>query len=144
MCARLPMDRPESFFTTAGGGLGFSLPAAVGMALARPSTRVIAVLGDGAAMYSIQSLWSAAQLQLPMTIVVVNNGGYGTVRRFAARFGIGKAVGSDLADLDFVGLARAQGCTGVRVTRPELLADVLHEALRSAGPSLVEVVVSPS
>jgi benzoylformate decarboxylase len=137
----LPNEDPASFFTCASGGLGYSLPAAVGMALARPQDRVIAVIGDGAAMYSIQALWSAANLEVPLTIVVVNNGCYATLDRFARHFGIDKPVGTALPGLDFAGLARAQGCVASRVDAPELLAPALREALGSARPYLVDVIV---
>ena len=72
----------------ASGGLGYSLPAAVGVAMARGrEQRVIGLFGDGASMYAIQALWSAAQLQLPMTIIIVNNGGYAALDQFAGHFG---------------------------------------------------------
>ncbi len=143
MCERLPFDRAESFYTCASGGLGHSLPAAVGMALAWPSRRVIAVLGDGSSMYSIQALWTAAQLgDLPITIVVVNNGAYATVRRFAQRLGMDKPVGCDLPGIDFAGLARAQGCLATRVDSAHQLAAVLKAALNSPVPHLVDVVVA--
>jgi benzoylformate decarboxylase len=141
MCEYLPNQDPESFFTCASGGLGHALPAAVGMALARPQDRVIAVIGDGSAMYSVQALWSAANLEVPLTVIVVNNGGYATLDRFARQFGIDKPVGTALPGLDFAGLARAQGCVASRVEKPGLLAPVLREAVSSARPYLVEVIV---
>lgn len=142
MCDRLPIDRPESFHTCASGVLGHSLPAAVGIALARPSRPVIAVIGDGSSMYAIQTLWSAARLRpLPLTVIVVNNGGYATVDNFARRFGVDKPVGTVLPGVDFVGLARAQGCPAVRVERSSQLADVLRVALSTPGPYLVDVAV---
>ena len=69
MHRHLPMLQSETFYTMASGGLGFGLAAAVGVALAKPGSRVIGLVGDGSAMYSIQALWSAAQLKLPMTFV---------------------------------------------------------------------------
>ncbi|MDJ0384763.1 benzoylformate decarboxylase [Streptomyces sp. G-G2] len=142
MCSYLPNTRPESFYTCASGSLGHSLPAAVGMALGRPTERIIAVVGDGSAMYSVQALWSAAELNLPITVVVVNNGGYATVDRFAERFGMGKPVGTALPHIDFAGLARAQGCAAARVDRPEQLAPGLEAAFASTGPYLLEVVTA--
>ncbi len=142
MCDYLPNERPESFYTTASGAIGHGLPAAVGQALGRPGDRVIAVIGDGSAMYSIQALWSAAELDLPLTVIIVNNHGYVTVDRFAERYGMSKPPGTVLGGLDFTLLARAQGCAAARVERPAELAAVLRRALASPAPFLVEVLVT--
>ena len=79
----LPIDARDTFYTMASGGLGYGLPAAVGVALARPGARVIGLIGDGSAMYSIQALWSAAQLKLPITFVILNNRRYAALQEFA-------------------------------------------------------------
>ena len=136
----LPFDRPASFFTCASGGLGHGLPAAVGMAMGR-SERVVALVGDGSAMYGIQALWSAAQQGVPLTVVVVHNARYRALDQFAEHFGISKPVGTALPGLDFVALAAGQGVPGVRVERPDELAPALAEALRSSGPVVVDVIV---
>ncbi|GAA4792620.1 benzoylformate decarboxylase [Actinomycetospora chlora] len=136
----LPFDRPASFYTCASGGLGHGLPAAVGMALARRE-RVVALVGDGSAMYGIQALWSAGQLGVPLTIVVVHNARYRALDQFAAHFGIAKPVGTTLPGLDFVALAAGQGVAGTRVERPGELGPALSEALRSPRPVLLDVVV---
>jgi benzoylformate decarboxylase len=141
MCERLPNLRAGSFYTCASGALGYALPAAVGHALARPRDRVVAVVGDGSAMYSIQALWTAAELGLPLTVLVVNNRSYATVDNFARRFGIAKPVGTRIGGLDFVELGRAQGCDGARVNLAAELADGLRIAFSSSTPYLLEVVV---
>jgi benzoylformate decarboxylase len=139
----LPIDRPHSFFTCASGGLGHSMPAAVGVSLALSSKRkVIGLFGDGSSMYSIQSLWSAADLKLPLTIVIVNNSGYAALAEFSSHFNIKQLVGAKLLGIDFVGLARSMGCEGVRVERPQDLASTLKTALQSPGPYLVDVAVA--
>src|SRR5256714_4116726 len=79
----MPMRGQDSFYTMSSGGLGYSLPAAVGIALGRPGSRVVCLIGDGSAMYSIQALWTAAQRKLPLTVVVINNAGYGAMRSFS-------------------------------------------------------------
>jgi benzoylformate decarboxylase len=79
----MPMRGQDSFYTMASAGLGWGLPAAVGLALGRPERRTVCMIGDGAAMYSIQALWTAAQQQLPLTVVVINNFGYGAMRSFS-------------------------------------------------------------
>jgi benzoylformate decarboxylase len=101
----LPICRCESFYATASGRLGFGLPAAVGVALALPSRRVIALIGDGSSMYAIQALWTAAQHNLAMTFVIIRNGTYGALRGLSARFGANATIGTDLPDIDFVALA---------------------------------------
>lgn len=140
----LPTLRAGTFFTMASGGLGFGLPAAVGVALGRPGERVIALVGDGSAMYSIQALWTAAARALPITFVILNNRRYAALQEFAPTFGFGPGEtlqGTDLSGLDFVALARGHGVAGVRVERPDALRGALQEALRSTGPALVEIVV---
>lgn len=138
----LPILEPDTFYTCSSGGLGHALPAAVGIALARPGKRVIALLGDGSAMYSIQALWNAAQLKLPLAVVIVNNGGYSALKFFSRRFGIAAPVGTELPGIDFVQLARGLGCEGRRVTRAADLHAALRDALGATLPTLVEVQVS--
>jgi benzoylformate decarboxylase len=141
----LPMRRSGAFYTMDSGGLGYGMPAAVGVALARPRARVIGLIGDGSSMYSIQALWSAAQLKLPMTFVILNNRRYAALQDFAPVFGFGPSdavQGTDLHGIDFVGLARAMGCTAQRVSEPHALEEVLRTALQSAGPTLIEVEIA--
>jgi benzoylformate decarboxylase len=143
MQAYLPIERPQSFFTCASGGLGHGLPAAVGITLARgEKQRVIGLIGDGSAMYSIQALWSAANIKHPLTLIIVNNGGYAALSEFSSHFKVNQIVGTRLDGIDFAGLACSLGCTGQRVAKPEELAPVLTSALQSPGPSLVDVVVA--
>lgn len=137
----LPMVEKDTFYTCASGGLGHGLPAAVGVALGRPASKVIALLGDGSSMYAIQGLWSAAQLGLPITFVIINNRGYAALHRFARHFGLTHAIGSELPGIDFCALARGQGIAAVRVDRADLLDVALTHAFSSSKPSLVEVVV---
>ncbi|MEO8308256.1 MAG: benzoylformate decarboxylase [Pseudomonadota bacterium] len=142
MQERLPILQRETFFTCASGGLGHGLPAAVGIALGKPGKKVVAILGDGSAMYSIQGLWSAAQLKLPITFIIVNNARYEALHHFSKRFGLAHPVGADLPGIDFVQLAKAQGCDALRVTKAADLEPALRRALVAPGPILVEVVVA--
>ena len=140
----LPIDIPDGFYTTGSGGLGYGLPASVGVALARPDRRVVAIIGDGSAMYGIQALWSAAQLKLPMTIVIVNNAGYLALKHMGQLFQMKELVGVDLPGIDFVGLAQALGCEAARVEGPDGLDAALKQALSAKGPFLLDVTVEPS
>lgn len=145
MHAHLPIFESETFYTMASGGLGWSLPAAVGVALGKPDARVIALIGDGSAMYAIQALWSAVQLGLPITTVILKNRRYAALYDFARIFGYrhdDPVPGTDLPDLDFVGLAAAQGMRGLRVEKAEELQPALIQALQSSVPMLIEVEVS--
>jgi benzoylformate decarboxylase len=96
-------------------------------------------------MYSIQALWSAAQLELPITYVILNNGRYAALQEFAPVFGFaaGDVVhGTELPGLDFVSLAKGMGCAGVRVTDAAKLRDVLGQALAASICTVVDVVVA--
>jgi len=138
----LPILKPDSFYTCASGGLGHGLPAAIGVALARPGEKVIALLGDGSTMYAVQGLWTAAQLGLPISFIVVNNGRYEALLNFCRHFGMNAVVGTDLPGIDFVGLAKAQGIPGVRIDSAEGLDEALATSLGASGPSLVEVIIA--
>lgn len=138
----LPILARDTFYTCASGGLGYGLPAAIGVALARPDEKVIALLGDGSAMYAIQGLWSAAQLKLPISFVIVNNRRYEALLQFGEKFGIGEVVGTDLAGIDFVRIAEAQGIAARRVEQSGDLDAALRESLAAPYPTLVEVSVA--
>jgi benzoylformate decarboxylase len=140
----MPMRGQDSFYTMASGGLGFSLPAAVGMALGRPGTRTVCLIGDGSAMYSIQALWTAAQRKLPLTIVVINNAGYGAMRSFSQVMQVRNVPGLDLPGIDFVKMAQGLGCDAVRVSKASELAPALQRGLAHDGASLIEVIVDSS
>lgn len=137
----LPMLERASFHTCASGGLGFGLPAAVGVALARPDRKVIALLGDGSAMYAIQGLWSAAELGVPVAFVIVNNSSYRALEEFGSHFGISKLPGVSLPHLDFSALASSQGVPSLRVEQCSELDAALERAFSARGPMLVEVKV---
>ncbi|MCK1282204.1 benzoylformate decarboxylase [Bradyrhizobium sp. 61] len=137
----MPMRGQDSFYTMASGGLGYSLPAAVGMALGKPKQRTVCLIGDGSAMYSIQALWTAAQRKLPLTIVVINNSGYGAMRSFSQVMQVRNVPGLELPGIDFVRLAEGMGCHAVRVSKAAELGEALERGMAFDGTSLVEVVV---
>ncbi len=135
------MRGQDSFYTMTSGGLGYGLPAAVGMALGRPGVRTVCLIGDGSAMYSIQALWTAAQRKLPLTILVINNSGYGAMRSFSQVMQVRNVPGLDLPGLDFVKLAQGHGCDAVRVTKSSEVAAALKRGLAHNDTSLIEVMV---
>ena len=145
MQSYLPITRSETFYTMDSGGLGYGLPASVGIALGKPGSRVICLIGDGSSMYSIQALWSAAQNKLPITFVILNNRRYAALQDFAPVFGFSPTdvvQGTELPDIDFQSLAKGMGCTASRVSDPGELREVLDRALASNAPTVVEVRVA--
>ena len=143
--AMLPMDNPQAYYGLASGGLGFGMAGAVGVALAQPTRPVVATIGDGSAMYSIQSLWTAAHLKLNITYVIINNRSYRIIKeRLLAMRGTDDFVAMDMDNpaIDFAGVAKSMGMPSQLVTDPTKLADVLKAAMASGGPNLVEVIVS--
>src|ERR1700742_1554029 len=132
------------YHALASGGIGWGLPASVGVSLANPTRPVICYSGDGSAMYSIQSLWTAAHHKLPLTVVIVNNGGYRIIKqRLLAFHGDDHYVGMDFVDppVDFTGLAKSLGLEAIKITDPKELKSTLASAFRRPGAKLIEVMV---
>jgi benzoylformate decarboxylase len=141
--AHVNRSQPRSFFFPAAGGLGFGLPAAVGVALADPTRPVVAVLGDGALQYGVTGLWTAAQLRLPITFLVLRNGGYEGLRSFLAQLGVAGVPGLDLPGLDAVQIACGYGLPAKQITTGEELAAAVADAATAGGPRLLEVPINP-
>ncbi|HKT47675.1 MAG TPA: benzoylformate decarboxylase [Candidatus Acidoferrales bacterium] len=140
----LTTDQPRSFYSVPNGVLGFGLPAAVGLQLANPGRRVICPVGDGSIQYSIQALWSAAQLRLPVLFIVLRNGDYSALKSFCDFTGVGRNVhGMDLPGIDIVKIAQGYGLSASEVDRPEDLEPALRRALSSSAPSLLSVNILP-
>ena len=131
-----------------GGSIGMGMPVATGAAVACPDRKVICLEGDGSGMYTLQALWTQAREALDVTTLLFSNRSYAILRGELANVGAGnpgrKALDMlDLGhpDLDWVGLARAMGVPGARVTRMEDFNDRLAEGIATPGPYLVEVVL---
>jgi benzoylformate decarboxylase len=138
----LPIRASGGFYAGASGGLGWAVPAAVGVALAESKRKVICIVGDGSSLYSIQSLWTAMEQKLPITFVIFNNGGYGALKSFSAMLDIPGAPGQDVAGVDFVALANGFGCAGVRVDGVADTERALRDAFAANEPRLVDVRLS--
>jgi len=135
------------YHALASGGIGWGLPASVGVSMANPERPVVCFSGDGSAMYSIQALWTAAHHQLPLTVVISNNGGYRIIKqRLLAFHGDDHYVGMDFVDppVDFAGLAKSLGLEAMRITEAKDLPSALSSAFRRPGAKLIEVVVDGS
>lgn len=137
----LPITREGGFYTCASGGLGYSLPAAVGIAAGQPD-KVVAILGDGSAMYTIQGLFSAREEAANVSFVILNNSGYAALSGFAGEFGMNHVPGCDLTGIDFVKLAEAQGLPAQRADSVEALDEALAWSFDQPGPSLLDVRIA--
>ena len=140
----IPFRDRFSYHGLASGGIGWGLPAAVGVQLAQPDRPVVAFVGDGSAMYSIQALWTAAHMKLPLTYVIPNNGGYRIIKqRLKAFHGSENYIAMDFKDppIDFVGVARSMGVEAERITDPAKVPAALKAAINNPGPNLLEIVV---
>jgi benzoylformate decarboxylase len=138
----LPITSKGGFYTTASGGLGYGLPAAIGVARAQPDRKVIALLGDGSAMYTVQGLWSAVDQQANVSFVILNNRRYAALEGFAGLFGMNAIPGTDIAGIDFVALAGSMGIAGRRVSAVQDIDAALAWSFAAAEPSLVELVIT--
>ncbi|MEM9138694.1 MAG: thiamine pyrophosphate-dependent enzyme [Pseudomonadota bacterium] len=148
MKALHPMRERFDYHGLASGGIGWGVAGAVGVQLAHPGRPVVCVSGDGSAMYSLQAIWTAAHLKLPLAYVIVNNGGYRIIRqRLRAFHGNDDFTGMWFKDpeLDFRALARAMGVAAERIEAPRDLAPALERAVEHQdGPYLIEVLTDPS
>ena len=142
---------PGDAIGSRGGGIGQGLPTGIGLKLACPDRPVLCVSGDGSALYTIQSLWTAAHHRIPVVFVILNNRVYRILKynmnRFRAIAGVEGRGGSyrhlDLTDpdIDYVSVARGFGVEGRRVSAPEDIGPAVEEAFASGAPRLIELVV---
>jgi benzoylformate decarboxylase len=149
--AWLKLKDDKSLFQAKGGGLGFGLPAVVGVKLALPQRPVVGLLGEGSAMYAIQGLWTAAHYDLPVVFVICNNAQYRILKSGLLAFRSepakqGKFVGMDLVqpEIDFVALAKSLGVAAERVTKAQEVGPALKQALSRHGPSLLDIPIDRS
>jgi benzoylformate decarboxylase len=143
-------ERAGDYVGARGGGIGQALPGALGVKLAHPDRPVVALSGDGSAMYSIQALWTAAHHDLPVVFVILNNREYRILKHnmdtYRQRFGAKLDRGypnMDLVapDLGFVDIARGLGVEGMRVSTPSELRPALVKALAAGRPFLLDVAI---
>lgn len=149
--AHLMRGNARRYFGTSGGGLGWGLPAAMGVQLGMPEQRVVAFVGDGGALFNIQSLWTAAHLRLPLVMVVLNNAGYMAVRRGLGQFDkaavqTDRYPGAFIHDpaVDLCQLARGFGVQAAVVNRLEALEGAVQWAFERNAPVVLDVHVASS
>lgn len=141
---------PRQYSFLRGGALGWGMPAAVGCSLGLGRSPVVCLVGDGAALYSPQALWTAAHERLPVTFVVMNNREYNVLKKFmkgqpdylstrANRF-----IALDLDDpaIDYLGLAQCMGIPSRRIVKASDIAPAIEAGIASGRPNLIEVIIS--
>lgn len=143
-----PITEPATFFTFASGGLGWNLPASVGIALGERDTGrnrpVMLIIGDGSFQYSLQGLWTAAREQVPLVVIALRNGEYGILKSFAVLEETPGVPGLDIPGLDLVSLAKGFGCAAERISDLTLLKERVVAAFNATGPTVFEVPINPS
>lgn len=144
--ARIPARVPMGFLSAAMGGLGFALPGTIGVRMALPDRPVVTVVGDGASLYAIQALWSAARYGVGALFVVMANGRYAIMDKLAANTGK-PAPWPAFDTIDIAAMARALGCEAVRIERHDELLERLDAVLPALAqrdaPLLLEIAVAP-
>jgi benzoylformate decarboxylase len=143
--AHLRQRDRQSYYGLASGGIGFAVAGAVGISLALLQRPVVALIGDGSAMYSIQALWSAVHLKRPITYVIANNRGYRILKERLVSFrNTDKFVGMDIREpeIDFVRLAQSMGMPARRIVEPQEVLPALQAAIASGTPNLLDVAVA--
>jgi len=139
-------DDPQSFYGLRGGGIGWGLPAAIGVKLALPGRPVVALVGDGSAMYTCQALWTAAHDRIAVVFVILNNSSYRILKqRLHAQRGLAaqvdRFVGMELLEpaIDYVGLARSLGIAAERAKTVHDTTDLIAQGIKSNAPLLIDV-----
>lgn len=139
--------RPHDMIQNMGGSIGYSPPVATGAAFACPDRRTICMTGDGSAMYTIQSLWTQAREQLPVTTIIFANNSYNILKGEYTNMGAGTAPGEhalslidiDNPTIDWIAMAKSMGVPGVSVDSVDGLTSALLDSVRGEGPLLIEV-----
>ncbi|WP_326489788.1 acetolactate synthase large subunit [Paraburkholderia sp. ZP32-5] len=140
---------PHDWLNSVGSSLGYGLPVAIGAAIAEPQRKVLALIGDGSAMYNLPALWTMARERLDVTVVILANRAYNVLRGELARMG-GPEPGRvaldmlslDRPDLDFVALAQGHGVPARRAQTLDAFSNALAHSFAEPGPSLIELIVN--
>ena len=145
LLGHFPLRDPHDYYGNVSGGIGWGIAAAVGVQVALPERRVVAVIGDGSAMYSIQALWSAANQKLPMIFVIANNAGYRIIRqRLKSYYGNEQYIGMTFEDppINACGLAESFGMKSIRAHNVAEFDAAMKAAVAGSEPILIEAMVA--
>jgi benzoylformate decarboxylase len=142
------LKNASGYFAHRGWALGWGLNCAIGVKLAWPDRPVLAILGDGAALYGAQGLWTAAHYRIPVTFVITNNAQYKILKECADVLRLpeataGRYLGLDVTGppIDYLGLARSFGVSARRISEPEDLSEAVCQSLAGGSPQVIEVPI---
>jgi benzoylformate decarboxylase len=139
----LILDTPSSFYSVPNGVLGFGLPAAIGLQMARPERRVVCPIGDGSIQYSVQALWNAVQNKAPVIVIVLRNYDYSALKGFCDFTQVGRNVpGMDIPGIDMVKIAQGYGMAAEEIDHAEELEPALRAAFALNEPRVISVNVA--
>ncbi len=145
--ARLPAREPLGYLSAAMGGLGFAMPAAAGVRMALPRRPVVAVVGDGSAIYGVPVVWSAAHYGIGVLFVVLSNERYAVMDRLVERHG-GTGPWPAFAEVELATIARGFGCPAERITTHDELLSSLDDVVPTLAdrdePLVLDVLVAPT
>ena len=143
----MEFSEPGSYFS-ANACLGWGLPASLGISLGTSRRPVVALVGDGSALFGVQALWTAARYRIPVIMVILNNEGFAAIK-WAFSMYPGRQAGQDadlgynLGDVDFPKLAQAFGISSLRIEKAEQIGPAIERAIEAAQPVLIDVAVDP-
>jgi benzoylformate decarboxylase len=141
-----PIQKADTYYTFASGGLGWGLPASVGVALAEKKSGtgrpVVAVIGDGAFQYSIQAVYTAVQQRLKVVFIVPCNGEYAILKEFAVLEKTPNVPALDLPGLDVISAAKGFGCASVHAKTTQEIKEAFAAALKADGPILIAIPIA--
>ncbi|MDF0528507.1 benzoylformate decarboxylase [Tsukamurella sp. 8F] len=140
----LPIRGGQDFHVAASGGLGWGMPASVGMAIAEPGRPTLCLIGDGASLYSIQALWTAARHNATVVFVVLDNGGYAAMKAFGHLLDVPDAPGLDLPGVDLPQIARGFGAAAVTADTAGDAVAAVERGFAASGPTLIRIQVGPA
>ena len=154
MMQEFDFDEPGTFFGIQGGALGWAMPGALGLKLAKPDRPVLAVVGDGASMYTVQALWTAATYNIPVVYAICNNRAYRILkvnmdiylkRMLNDDERVSEYRGMDFANpLDLSAMAQAMGVDSAKITDPEQIGPVARRMFESGKPGLMDISIDGS
>lgn len=140
----LPIRKGGSYFNGGSGCLGWGVPASMGISLANPNKTIVCIVGDGSMQYAIQSFWTAAQHNIKVIVIVLNNQEYAAMKELSLTFKADNAPSYDLPGINIIDIVKGYGCNAEKVSDPKSLKTAVQKALENPNTSVIDVTIDPS